>query len=246
MWGRRQWVMATVLALAGLAVAGQAQEPPSAPAVPTVWREGGLWIAVREAAGALGFQVQYQSEGGTVEATRAGREAAASADDGGAWRSADDRLFVPVRFLEELGYAVRWEAEANQAVVTWDDETAVLTRHPKSIAVNLNRQVLSAREGDVLVYRFRVSTGKLGHRTPNGDYRVLSKERLHLSRTYNNARMPYSLRFHGGYFIHGFAVVPRHPASHGCIRLPIPEAKMLYAWTPMGTPVSIYRSAAQD
>jgi hypothetical protein len=246
MRGRRQWVVATVLVLAGLAVAGRAQEQPGAPRIPTVWRDGGLWIAVREAAEALGFQVRYQAESDTVEATREGRQATASVDSGAAWRSADDRLFVPVRFLEELGYTVRWEAEANQAVVTWDDHTTVLTRQPKSIAVNLTRQVLFAREGDVLVYEFRVSTGKLGYGTPNGDYQVLSKEPLHLSRIYHNARMPYSLRFHGGYFIHGFTIVPHHPASHGCIRLTIPDAKTLYAWTPIGTPVRVYRSAKDE
>jgi lipoprotein-anchoring transpeptidase ErfK/SrfK len=31
--------------------------------------------------------------------------------------------------------------------------------------------------------------------------------------------------------------VPGYPASHGCIRMPAPEARWMYKRTPIGTPV---------
>ena len=50
------------------------------------------------------------------------------------------------------------------------------------------------------------------------------------------------MRVHENVFIHGFQKVPRHPASHGCIRLPLAganPAKWFYDWIDVGTPVSI-------
>ena len=38
------------------------------------------------------------------------------------------------------------------------------------------------------------STGKLGHRTPTGVFKILQKDKNHHSSTYNNAPMPYMLR----------------------------------------------------
>lgn len=239
----------TALALVVSAVAGWAQGQPSALNVPTVWRNDALWVSVREAAKALDFEFQYQPPDQKVEATRQDHQAVASIAGGDAWVSADNRLFVPAAWLEKLGYTVRWGAKANHAVVTWDDQAGLLIRRPKSIAVDLTRQQLFAREGDVLVYQFRTSTGKLGFTTPSGDYKVLRKEPMHISTIYpkphGGAKMPYSLWFHGGYFIHGYKSVPQHPASHGCIRLTIPDAKTLFDWTPVGTPVRIYRSAEE-
>jgi lipoprotein-anchoring transpeptidase ErfK/SrfK len=76
---------------------------------------------------------------------------------------------------------------------------------------------------------------------------VLRKEALHVSIRYpeptGGAKMPYSLWFNSGYYIHGYRSVPRRPASHGCIRVSIPNAKALYQWAAVGTPVSIYRTA---
>jgi lipoprotein-anchoring transpeptidase ErfK/SrfK len=33
--------------------------------------------------------------------------------------------------------------------------------------------------------------------------------------------------------------VPAEPASHGCARLPLPEAKIVYAFARIGTPVRV-------
>ena len=61
-----------------------------------------------------------------------------------------------------------------------------------------------------------ITSGKSGYRTPVGTFRVLSKERLHLSRAFDNAPMPYSVFFIPGIAFHqGSLSVP----SHGCIHL---------------------------
>jgi lipoprotein-anchoring transpeptidase ErfK/SrfK len=46
----------------------------------------------------------------------------------------------------------------------------------------------------------------------------------------------------GGLAIHGYPSVPVHPASHGCIRIPMFAAKRFSEMTPMGTVVLVYGS----
>ncbi len=44
-----------------------------------------------------------------------------------------------------------------------------------------------------------------------------------------------------GYAIHGYASVPTYNASHGCLRVPIPDAASIFRWIRYGTPVDTYR-----
>ena len=73
--------------------------------------------------------------------------------------------------------------------------------------------------------------------TPTGSYRVRRKVRgwdeSYLGRLY------YPSYYSGGYAIHGAARVPTHPASHGCVRIPIWLARPFFARTPVGTPVFV-------
>ena len=46
--------------------------------------------------------------------------------------------------------------------------------------------------------------------------------------------------FIGGYAIHGYADVPNYPASHGCLRVPIPNARQIYNWIDIGDPIFVY------
>lgn len=111
----------------------------------------------------------------------------------------------------------------------------------KRVEIDKTLQVLRAYESERLVLHSRVSTGR-GNSTPNGSYRVQGKQRMHYSRLYDNAPMPYSVQLRGHYFIHGFSYVPNRPASHGCIRLPLTggnPAKQFYEWVEIGTPVEI-------
>jgi lipoprotein-anchoring transpeptidase ErfK/SrfK len=77
---------------------------------------------------------------------------------------------------------------------------------------------------------WRVSTARSGYRTPRGSYRPTALRRMHFSRKYDNAPMPHSVFFRGGYAVHGTNHLRSlgRPASHGCIRLAPGNAAMLY------------------
>src|ERR1700723_447910 len=87
--------------------------------------------------------------------------------------------------------------------------------------------IVSIPDQRVYVYRNGVrvaasscSTGKLGHRTPTGVFKILQKDKDHHSSTYNNAPMPYMNRLTwSGIALHA-GQLPGYPASHGCVRLP--------------------------
>jgi hypothetical protein len=99
------------------------------------------------------------------------------------------------------------------------------------ITVDLSRQRMEAVH-DGPSADWAVSSGRTGFDTPAGVYGVVDMQPLHLSKKYDNAPMPNSIFFHGGYAIHGTSD-SRHlgrPASHGCIRLSISHSKILYDW----------------
>lgn len=57
----------------------------------------------------------------------------------------------------------------------------------------------------------------------------------------NAKGMVHSIFFIRGYAIHGFKSVPTHPASHGCLRVPIPNARSIAQWIQLGDKISVYR-----
>lgn len=75
-----------------------------------------------------------------------------------------------------------------------------------------------------------ISTGRQGYRTPAGSFRPSRLERFWRSRKYDNAPMPHSIFFAGGYAIHGTTEIGRlgRRASHGCIRLHPSDARELF------------------
>jgi lipoprotein-anchoring transpeptidase ErfK/SrfK len=112
----------------------------------------------------------------------------------------------------------------------------------KRVEIDKTLQMLRAYEGDKLVLETRVSTGKWDKSTPNGQFNAGEKERMHYSKLFQNAPMPFSVWVTGDVFIHGFTSVPHHPASHGCIRLPLDgdnPAKRFYEWVERDTPIEI-------
>ena len=112
----------------------------------------------------------------------------------------------------------------------------------KRVVIDKTKQTLFAYEGERLVLQSRVSTGRAGRRTPSGNFTAGIKLRMHYSRLYNNAPMPWSVQVNGNFFIHGFTSVPDHPASHGCIRLPLDAdnpAKRFFDWVEPGIPIVI-------
>lgn len=98
------------------------------------------------------------------------------------------------------------------------------------IKVDVSQQRMKVYRHGKLIYNWPVSTGRRGYRTPRGTFRPKWLSKHHRSRKYNNAPMPNSIFFYGGYAIHGTYATKRlgRPASHGCIRLAPGNARRLF------------------
>jgi glycine betaine/choline ABC-type transport system substrate-binding protein/lipoprotein-anchoring transpeptidase ErfK/SrfK len=83
------------------------------------------------------------------------------------------------------------------------------------------------------------STGKPGFATPSGSYRIYRKSVRDWSYPFE-VWLPFASYFTGGYAFHEYADVPAVPASHGCARIPAPEAPVVYAFATVGTIVNVY------
>ena len=57
----------------------------------------------------------------------------------------------------------------------------------------------------------------------------------------NAKGMVHSNYFIRGYAIHGFSSVPAYPASHGCLRVPVPDAAAINAQISLGETIFVYR-----
>ncbi len=98
------------------------------------------------------------------------------------------------------------------------------------ISINLTKQKMTVSENGNVAHVWSISSGRAGYRTPTGSYRPQWLSRMHYSKKYDNAPMPYSVFFHKGYAIHGTYATRRlgSTASHGCIRLAPSNAKKLF------------------
>ena len=84
--------------------------------------------------------------------------------------------------------------------------------------------------GDVIA-QWPVSTARKGYATKKGSFRPTRLHRMWHSKKYDNAPMPYSVFYYGGYAIHGTNHVKSlgRPASHGCVRLHTANAARFYS-----------------
>jgi hypothetical protein len=90
-----------------------------------------------------------------------------------------------------------------------------------------------------LMQRSPVSTGQTGYETPAGIFSVVQKKADHNSNLYEDGNMPFMQRITWtGIAMHG-GVLPGHPASHGCVRLPVDFARRLFDLTDVGMRVVI-------
>jgi L,D-transpeptidase-like protein len=111
-------------------------------------------------------------------------------------------------------------------------------KHPgagKHVEVDISRQVMVLARHRKPQYTIHVSTGAPATPTIRGHYRFYSRQP-----GYNSSGMYYSVYWHGGYAIHGYHSVPTYPASHGCIRNPIPQSAFIYDWVRLGMSIYVY------
>lgn len=118
-----------------------------------------------------------------------------------------------------------------------------------NIQVDLASQSMHVTAPDGSVHRWAISSGRKGFRTPTGHYASQRLARMHYSRKYDDAPMPHSIFFRGGYAIHATSSVGMlgRPASHGCIRLAPAHAAQLFAMVKQsGASISIAGAAPGD
>jgi len=107
------------------------------------------------------------------------------------------------------------------------------------IVVSLPQQRAYVYRGGTLIGVSTVSSGREGYETPTGTFNILQKNRVHHSNRYENAPMPFMQRLTwDGIALHA-GQVPDHPASHGCVRLPLAFARQLFAATELGAAVHV-------
>lgn len=101
-----------------------------------------------------------------------------------------------------------------------------------SVLIHIDKptQTMTVTVDGQVRYRWPVSTGASKYSTPAGSYTAFRLVRMHYSQEWDNAGMPHSIFFTTrGHAIHG----SNHPglgtpASHGCVRLSLPNAGTLF------------------
>jgi peptidoglycan hydrolase-like protein with peptidoglycan-binding domain len=105
-------------------------------------------------------------------------------------------------------------------------------RHPldgRHVEARLGKQVLALVDGAKVVAIYHISSGKPSTPTVRGKFHVYLK-----TLGTNSEGMVDSNYFIRGYAIHGYYDVPTYNASHGCLRVPIPDARRIYDWLSIG------------
>ncbi|MBB4661107.1 L,D-transpeptidase family protein [Conexibacter arvalis] len=108
-------------------------------------------------------------------------------------------------------------------------------QHGRHVEAHLGKQVLALIENGRVVRAYTTSSGTAATPTVLGTYRFYWKQP-----GVNNREMVHSSYFIRGYAIHGYKSVPTYPASHGCLRVPIPDALSIYNWVRLGDRIDVY------
>jgi peptidoglycan hydrolase-like protein with peptidoglycan-binding domain len=108
--------------------------------------------------------------------------------------------------------------------------------HGRHFEADLTHQVLAEIDpGGRVRQIYEMSSGKPSTPTVVGTFHIYEKD------LGTNAKgMVDSNYFIRGYAIHGYADVPTYAASHGCLRIPIPNAAAVFAWSRVGEIVDVY------
>jgi lipoprotein-anchoring transpeptidase ErfK/SrfK len=138
--------------------------------------------------------------------------------------------------------------------------------NPFRVDIDLEEQAAFLIRGRGVVLESPISSGRYGHLTQTGSFKVLEKEMNHHSSIYGKivdangrtivadadvdmkvpgggkfvpAPMRYFMRFHDADGMHA-GYLPGYPASHGCVRMPEQLAIAFYHAVDIGTPVTVF------
>jgi hypothetical protein len=113
----------------------------------------------------------------------------------------------------------------------------------RRVEIHRAKGVLMLVENGRTVRALHTSTGSGGDSpqtgTPPGNFKIYRKEIRSWSVPFKTW-LPYAAYWNAGWAMHEYPDVPNYPASHGCARLPAPEAPVAYAFVSIGTPVTVY------
>jgi hypothetical protein len=143
---------------------------------------------------------------------------------------------------------------------------AAFGQSPIAVEIDLGLQTAYLIQGRHIVLESPISSGRYGHLTQTGSFKVVEKERKHYSSIYGKivdgagrtvvadadvdmkvpsgckfvpAPMHYFMRFHGADGMHA-GYLPGYPASHGCVRMPEQLAIAFFNSVEVGTPVQVF------
>lgn len=140
-----------------------------------------------------------------------------------------------------------WEGLDRDGVAGPATKAALATAKRPRTSVKRPKRLIEVRIGKgvvLLVRKGRVvrtihsSAGSPGNDTPTGRYSVFRKELMSWSVPFSTW-LPYASYFNNGIAFHEYPDVPPYPASHGCVRIPAPEAPLVYRFATMGTVVVV-------
>jgi L,D-transpeptidase-like protein/putative peptidoglycan binding protein len=120
------------------------------------------------------------------------------------------------------------------------DKGAYKLRYPKAgkhVEFDWSRQVVVLANKGRPYRVYHTSSGAPATPTVFGTYRFYMK-----TAGTNAKGMVDSSYFIRGYAIHGYPSVPAYPASHGCLRVPIPNARAIYDWIDIGDQIFLYKT----
>lgn len=113
----------------------------------------------------------------------------------------------------------------------------------KQIIVILSKQTVYTYQDGELINSFLISSGIASYPTVIGNYKIERKYEYDdmTGPGYYIEDVPWVTYFHLGYSFHGTTWHDNFgsPMSHGCLNMTVDDAKWLYHWAPIGTPVQI-------
>lgn len=145
--------------------------------------------------------------------------------------------------MDKEGNAIKTEPQK--------EPSEALIKEGRYVDINLRTQTLRVYENGVEKGVYKVSSGKRAMPTPEGQYKVLVKAKRPFSKDYG-LYMPWFIGFTNlGHGIHelpewpsGYKEGANHlgtPVSHGCVRLGVGPAKIVFDFVEVGTPIVIHR-----
>jgi hypothetical protein len=164
---------------------------------------------------------------------------------------------------DSLSYRMKYFLVFGGIFFTW----VVSCFAQRLIEIDLTNQVAYLKDHGRVILQSPVCSGRPGHETPTGHFRVTDKDLNHASSFYGffgdpatkqivvpdadiykrvppglefvQAPMRYYVQFAPAIGLHsGF--LPGHPDSHGCVRMPEQKAIALFEEAPIGTPVHVF------